>query len=73
MGLNQKDIVNVKDLENDLLGLRERLIPLQTSYTESGSSTGNGAGRPSLPDDQKSDKTIRNIQSQGAGEDGGNE
>lgn len=73
MGLNQKDIVNVKDLENDLLGLRERLIPLQTSYTESSSSTGNGAGRPSLPDDQKSDKTIRNIQSQGAGEDGGNE
>ena len=45
------DIVNVKDLENDLLGLRERLIPLQTSYTESGSSTGNGAGRPALPDD----------------------
>ena len=73
MGLNQKDIVNVKDLENDLLGLRERLIPLQTSYTESSSSTGNGAGRPSLPDDQKSDKTIRNIQSQGSGEDGGNE
>ena len=73
MGLNQKDIVNVKDLENDLLGLRERLIPLQTSYTESSNSTGNGAGRPSLPDDQKSDKTIRNIQSQGAGEDGGNE
>lgn len=73
MGLNQKDIVNVKDLENDLLGLRERLIPLQTSYTESGSSTGNGAGRPALPDDQKSDKTIRNIQSQGASEEGGNE
>jgi hypothetical protein len=51
MGLNQKDIVNVKDLENDLLGLRERLIPLQTSYTESNKTTGNGAGRPTLPDD----------------------
>ena len=73
MGLNQKDIVNVKDLENDLLGLRERLIPLQTSYTESNKTTGNGAGRPTLPDNQKSDKTIRNIQSQGASEEGGNE
>jgi hypothetical protein len=66
MGLSQKDLVNLKTLENDVLNLQELLIPLKTSYTESNKeSTGNGAGRPTLPDTQKSDKTIKNIESSG--------
>lgn len=66
MGLSQKDLVNLKTLENDVLNLQDLLIPLKTSYTESNKeSTGNGAGRPTLPDTQKSDKTIKNIESSG--------
>jgi hypothetical protein len=38
-GLSQKDLVNLKDLENNILKLGEKLIPLSTSYTQSGSDT----------------------------------
>ena len=31
--LSQRDLVNIKDLENDVLKLGDRLKPLQTSYT----------------------------------------
>ena len=34
-GLTQKDLVNIKDLENDVLKLGDRLKPLSTSYTQS--------------------------------------
>ena len=39
-GLTQKDLVNVKDLENDVLKLGDRLKPLMTSYTQSNSASG---------------------------------
>lgn len=42
-GLSQKDIVSLKDLENDLLKLGDKLKPLQTSYTQS-SNPGKGEG-----------------------------
>lgn len=82
-GLNQRDLLGVKDLENDLLKLNEKLIPLKTAYTSSaadqknessassdknqqsaqsasnpdqtGGSTG---GRPELPIQEKSAKTV---------------
>lgn len=59
MGLSQKDLPNLKDLENDVLMLGERLRPLASSYTQSG-STGNPVGRPKLPDEEKAEKTIQN-------------
>ena len=46
-------------LENEVLNLKEKLIPLSTSYTESGKSP----GRPELPAEQKSEKTIANEKS----------
>lgn len=36
-GLSQRDLVNLKDLENDVLKLGDRLKPLMTSYTQSSS------------------------------------
>lgn len=59
MGISQKELGNIKDLENDVLGLKEKLIPLSTSYTESG----NSPGRPELPAQEKSAKTIANEES----------
>lgn len=37
VGLGQRDLINVKDLENNVLKLGDRLKPLATSYTQSGS------------------------------------
>lgn len=88
-GFTQKELIGVKDLENDLLKLNEKLIPLSTAYTQSAASqknesnsgdnpkndeganknTGNvkpiqtdDGGRPSLPVEKKSGKTIQNIE-----------
>jgi hypothetical protein len=37
MGLSQKDLGNIKDLENDVLLLGKKLIPPSTSYTQTSS------------------------------------
>ena len=42
LGLSQKDLGNLKDLENNILKLGEKLIPPSTSYTQSGDGTSNG-------------------------------
>ena len=41
LGLSQKDLGNLKDLENDVLKLGEKLIPPSTSYTQ-GADGGDG-------------------------------
>ena len=56
MGISQSEIVNIKDLENDVLKLADKLIPLSTSYTQSG----NSPGRPALDPQDKSEKTVAN-------------
>jgi hypothetical protein len=38
LGFTQRDLGNIKDLENDVLKLGEKLIPLSTSYTQSASN-----------------------------------
>lgn len=58
-GLSQKDLVNVKKLENTLLDLQKLLIPLESSHTQSV----NDVGRPALPVDEKSPKTLQNEES----------
>ena len=58
-GLSQKDLVNVKKLENTLLDLKNLLIPLESSYTQ---GTGD-VGRPRLSVDEKSPKTLQNEES----------
>lgn len=55
MGISQKELSNVKDLENDVLKLGEKLIPLVTSYTQSAEG-----GRPTKEGTEKAPKTIQN-------------
>ena len=38
LGINQKDLVGLKELENDVLKLGEKLKPLASSYTQSSSN-----------------------------------
>ena len=61
-GVSQKDLMNLKDLENDVLELSKILLPLQSAYTQSNTGTGQ-VGRPALPVEEKSPKTIQNEQS----------
>lgn len=57
-GFTQADLSNIKDLENNLLDLTTKLIPPQTSHTQSGEG-----GRPAKSNDQKAEKTIKNQDS----------
>lgn len=58
MDISQRELNNLKDLENDVLKLKEKLLPLSTSYTESGN-----VGRPQKDAQDKSAKTIANEES----------
>ena len=63
-GLSQKDLVNLKDLENDVLQLSDKLIPPKTSFN--GSAEGGAddeGGRPPKSVDEKKDQTIKNEES----------
>ena len=59
LDLSQKQLVDIKNLENDVLNMDEVLVPLSTAYTQ---STGQ-VGRPAKDDADKSDKTIANEES----------
>lgn len=54
-GFSQRDIMDVKILENDILGLGDKLIPLQSTYT----ATSKG-GRPTKEVSEKSERTLAN-------------
>jgi hypothetical protein len=68
-GFSQKDLVNLKDLENDVLKLGDKLIPPKTSFNTSGddasekeekapNNTGEGGeegGRPNKSSEEKKD------------------
>lgn len=59
LGISQKDLIDLKDLENNMLKLEEVLIPLQSSYTQSGE-----VGRPKKAQEEKAEQTIANENSQ---------
>lgn len=59
-GFSQKDFLSIKDLENDVLKLTDKLIPPQTAFTQ---SENEGAGRPTKTASEKADKTIQNEDS----------
>lgn len=60
VGINQKDLINIKDLENDVLKLREKLIPPESSYTQSGTGE---VGAPRKEESEKAPKTLANERS----------
>lgn len=58
MDISQRELSNIKDLENNVLKLKEKLQPLSTSYTETGN-----VGRPEKDAQDKSAKTVANEES----------
>ena len=61
LGFSQSDLGNLKDLENDVLKLGEKLIPLTTSYTQS--TEDNKGGAPKKEEQEKADQTVENEES----------
>ena len=59
LGFSQRDLGNIKDLENEVLELDEKLIPLQTAFTQSDA----GPGAPKKDDAEKAPKTLENEKS----------
>lgn len=58
MDISQKELSDLKDLENDVLKLKDKLVPLSTAFTETGN-----VGRPEKPAQEKSAKTVANEES----------
>lgn len=61
LGFSQKDLGNIKDLENEVLELDEKLIPPKTSYTQNNEQ--NPGGAPKKEESEKSPKTLENEKS----------
>lgn len=61
-GLSQNELRNIKSLENDVLKLRDILIPLSSAYTESASDS-KEVGAPEKKLEEKAVKTIQNEES----------
>ena len=60
LGISQRELSNLKDLENNVLNLGEKLIPLATSYTMSADSQG---GAPKKETKELSPKSEKNQDS----------
>lgn len=74
LGQSQITVISTAYFENKLMNLGDLFIPPQMSSTTSGKtetkeaettepSAGNEGGRPELPNEEKSEKTIQNIES----------
>lgn len=61
-GVDQYELMNLKNLENNLLGLKDNLVPLQTSYTQTGSKTSDG--EPGAPNKDPLDKNPKTLEIQ---------
>lgn len=72
LGHSQLSTISTAYFENELMHLEDLFVPPQMSSTMSNKTTttdteasgGSAGGRPELPDDQKSTKTIQNRESQ---------
>ena len=58
-GVAQRELTSIKDLENTLLNSGEKLLPLESSYTQSSGEV----GAPEKSVEEKSPKTIQNEES----------
>ena len=76
LGQSQTSVIAIAYFENELMNLDELFVAPSMSSTQSGSSSsgntesgnepsaGSEGGRPELPDEEKSEKTIQNRESQ---------
>lgn len=58
-GISQRDLSDIKQLENDVLKLPENLIPLQSAYN----AIAGEVGAPKKQEEEKAEQTIKNEKS----------
>ena len=70
IGMSQTEFLSMNEYENNILGLNEKMTPLQISSTQSGKNSSNNGtsgegkvGAPEKDDSEKSEKTIQNKES----------
>ena len=56
-GFTQRDFINLKDLENDVLELGEKMKPLSSAFTQTSDESEEG-GRPGKDQEDKTEETI---------------
>lgn len=66
LGFSQEDLTNIKDLENEVLKLQDKLRPLATAYTQTDNTQSAAPGATEKAAEDRSDKTIKNIDAGGA-------
>lgn len=57
LGMDQRDLVDIKDVENELVNLADKLKPLESAYTQSAGA--DEGGRPEKDGEDKADVTVR--------------
>lgn len=62
LGLSQRDFSNLKDLENDILSLGDKMIPLSSAYNAPSGDT-KPVGRQAKGVEEEAEKTQKNKQS----------
>lgn len=62
-GLTERDFGNLKDLENDVLKLGEKMKPLSSAYTQSGDGADEEGGRPKKDQEEKTEETLAKEES----------
>lgn len=58
LGINQKDLIDLKELENNVLKLPETLIPLSSAYTQSYRESANPVGGQEKALEEKAETTV---------------
>ena len=56
LGIRQSNQLCLMDFENEMLGMTEKMVPLQSSYTTSGTNQG---GRPEKAISDKAEQTVK--------------
>ena len=62
-GFTQRDFINLKDLENDVLMLGEKMKPLSSAFTQSANGESEEGGRPAKEQEDKTEETIAKEES----------
>ncbi len=58
LGMSPLDVINKAKLENEILGINDLFIPLQSAHTQSNKD---GKGRPTISEDERADTTQTGI------------
>lgn len=61
-GMKQSSLMDTFELENEILIMHDKMVPLQSTHTQTGDQTNQG-GRPQVPTEQQSETTVASQES----------